>query len=66
MDISGVKTNIVKPIQDVLREDLELLSIHPMCGRESRGIEFSDETIFKVLTLFLFLLKRIKMKLLNL
>ena len=43
MDISGVKTNIVKPIQDVLREDLELLSIHPMCGRESRGIEFSDE-----------------------
>ena len=33
MDISGVKTNIVKPIQDVLREDLELLSIHPMCGR---------------------------------
>ena len=46
MDISGVKTNIVKPIQDVLREDLELLSIHPMCGRESRGIEFSDETIF--------------------
>ena len=47
MDISGVKTNIVKPIQDVLREDLELLSIHPMCGRESRGIEFSDETIFK-------------------
>ena len=47
MDISGVKTNIVQPIQDVLREDLELLSIHPMCGRESRGIEFSDGSIFK-------------------
>lgn len=60
MDISGVKTNIVKPIQNVLREDLELLSIHPMCGRESRGIEFSDETILRVQTLFLFLLKRIK------
>ncbi len=62
MDISGVKTNIVKPIQDVLREDLELLSIHPMCGRESRGIEFSDETILRVQTLFLFLLKRTKRK----
>lgn len=47
MDISGVKTNIVKPIQNILRPDLELLSIHPMCGRESRGIEFSDESIFK-------------------
>ncbi len=47
MDISGVKTNIVKPIQKILRSDLELLSIHPMCGRESRGIEFSDESIFK-------------------
>ena len=47
MDISGVKTNVIQPIQDILRDDLELLSIHPMCGRESRGIEFSDENIFK-------------------
>jgi len=46
MDISGVKSNIIKPVQAVLREDLELISIHPMCGRESRGIQFSDETIF--------------------
>lgn len=47
MDISGVKTNIIQPIQSILREDLELISIHPMCGRESRGIQFADETIFK-------------------
>lgn len=46
MDISGVKSNIILPVQEILRNDVELISIHPMCGRESRGIEFSDETIF--------------------
>lgn len=46
MDISGVKTNIVEPVQTVLREDLELISIHPMCGRESRGIDFAQADIF--------------------
>lgn len=47
MDIAGVKTNIIQPVQNILRNDLELISIHPMCGRESRGIQFADETIFK-------------------
>ena len=46
MDISGVKTNIVDPVQAILREDLELISIHPMCGRESRGIDFAQADIF--------------------
>lgn len=46
MDISGVKTNIVEPVQSILREDLELISIHPMCGRESRGIDFAQADIF--------------------
>lgn len=46
MDISGVKTNIVDPVQAILREDLELISIHPMCGRESRGINFAQADIF--------------------
>lgn len=46
MDISGVKTNIVEPIQAILRKDLELISIHPMCGRESRGIDFAQANIF--------------------
>ena len=46
MDIGGVKSNIILPVQEILRNDVELISIHPMCGRESRGIEFSDETIF--------------------
>ena len=46
MDISGVKTNIVEPVQAILRENLELISIHPMCGRESRGINFAQADIF--------------------
>ena len=46
MDISGVKANIVEPVQAILREDLELISIHPMCGRESRGIDFAQADIF--------------------
>lgn len=46
MDISGVKTNIVEPVQAILREDLELISIHPMCGCESRGIDFAQADIF--------------------
>ena len=46
MDISGVKTNIVEPVQAILKEDLELISIHPMCGRESRGINFAQADIF--------------------
>lgn len=46
MDISGVKTNIIKPVQFILRDDLELISIHPMCGRESKGIDFAQADIF--------------------
>lgn len=46
LEISGVKSKLTGPIHEILREDLELLSIHPMCGRESRGIEFGDAKIF--------------------
>lgn len=46
MDISGVKTNIIEPLQAICRKDIELISTHPMCGRESQGIEHADPTIF--------------------
>lgn len=46
MDISGVKSNIIEPLQAITREDVELISTHPMCGRESQGIEHADPTIF--------------------
>ena len=36
MDISGVKSNIVEPLQAITREDVELISTHPMWSRISR------------------------------
>lgn len=46
MEISGVKTGVTQEIRQVLRPDVELVSIHPMCGRESRGIAYASPTIF--------------------
>lgn len=46
MEISGIKRGIMSQIRQVLRPDVELLSVHPMCGRESRGIQYSDPAIF--------------------
>lgn len=46
LEISGVKRAVMDPVQDILRDDLELMSIHPMCGRESKGIQFANPHIF--------------------
>ncbi|MBQ3053018.1 MAG: prephenate dehydrogenase [Clostridia bacterium] len=46
-DVTGVKGCIVREIQDILREDVEFISAHPMAGKEVSGVENSDETIFK-------------------
>jgi prephenate dehydrogenase len=46
LEISGVKSKIVEGIRKILRPDLQLLPIHPMCGRESRGIAYADPKIF--------------------
>lgn len=46
-DVSGVKNNIVEPIQEILREDLEFISAHPMAGKETSGIEYANVEMFK-------------------
>lgn len=46
-DVSGVKCNIVNAIQDVLREDVEFISAHPMAGKETSGIEYANTEMFK-------------------
>lgn len=46
-DVTGVKTSIVKIIQDMLREDVEFIAAHPMAGREVYGVENSNDAIFK-------------------
>lgn len=46
LEISGVKRAVMEPVQKILREDVELMSIHPMCGRESKGIDHAHPRIF--------------------
>ena len=46
-DVTGVKTSIVKEIQEILRDDVEFISAHPMAGREKSGVEFSNAEVFR-------------------
>ncbi len=45
-DVTGVKSGIVRAIQNVLRPDVEFIAAHPMAGREVYGVENSDCRIF--------------------
>jgi len=47
LDVTGVKRNIVDKVNNMLREDIEYVSCHPMAGRESKGIEFADVSRFQ-------------------
>ncbi len=46
-DVTGVKGSVVDKVQSALPEGIEFISAHPMAGRESSGIEYADDTIFK-------------------
>lgn len=46
-DVSGVKCNIVDKVQDILRDDVEFISAHPMAGKETSGIEYANIEMFK-------------------
>lgn len=46
-DVTGVKSSVVRLVQGFLREDVEYISAHPMAGRESSGVEYSDPEVFK-------------------
>ena len=45
-DVTGVKGGIVYKIQDMLRDDVEFISAHPMSGREVSGVENSTDRLF--------------------
>lgn len=45
-DVTGVKGSIVYKIQDILRDDVEFIAAHPMAGKETSGVENSDDSIF--------------------
>lgn len=45
-DVTGIKGDFVREIQGMLREDVEYIPAHPMCGKEVLGIENADDKIF--------------------
>lgn len=45
-DVTGVKTEVVYPVQEILRKDVEFIAAHPMAGKEVYGVENSDANIF--------------------
>ena len=45
-DVTGVKSWIVYEVQSILRPDVEFIAAHPMAGRESSGVEYSDDRVF--------------------
>lgn len=45
-DVTGVKSEVVYRVQDILREDVEYIAAHPMAGRERSGVEFADPSVF--------------------
>lgn len=45
-DVTGVKSRIVAEVQGMLRPDVEFIAAHPMAGRESSGVEYSDDRVF--------------------
>jgi len=46
-DVTGVKGSVVSTVQGMLREDVEFIAAHPMAGRESSGVEYSDDSVFR-------------------
>ena len=46
-DVTGVKGCVVRQVQEMLPRGVEFIAAHPMAGRESSGIEYSDDRIFR-------------------
>ena len=46
-DVTGVKSEVVYKVQDMLRSDVEYIPAHPMAGRERSGVEYADPSVFR-------------------
>ena len=46
-DVTGVKTQVVKEVNAILRDDVEFIAAHPMAGRERSGVEYSTPEVFR-------------------
>ena len=45
-DVTGIKGDLVRDIQNLLRKDCEYIPAHPMCGKEVSGVRNADDKIF--------------------
>lgn len=45
-DVTGIKTAVVYPIQEILRGDVEFIAAHPMAGRETSGVRSANKDVF--------------------
>lgn len=45
-DVTGVKGCVVYEVQDLLPAGVEFISAHPMAGRETSGVQNSDDRMF--------------------
>ncbi|MBQ6830073.1 MAG: prephenate dehydrogenase [Clostridia bacterium] len=45
-DVTGVKSCVVYEVQALLPPGVEFISAHPMAGRETSGVQNSDDSIF--------------------
>ena len=46
-DSAGIKENLIKEINSMLRDDLDFIGGHPMAGRETSGVRSASAEIFK-------------------
>lgn len=46
-DVTGVKRNVIRDINEILREDIEFIACHPMAGKEFKGIQYADASKFE-------------------
>ena len=46
-DVTGVKSRFIREMQEILRPDIEFIAAHPMAGRESSGVEYSNAEVFR-------------------
>ena len=46
-DVTGVKARFIREMQAFLRTDIEFIFAHPMAGRESSGVEYCNDEVFR-------------------
>ncbi len=46
-DVAGIKVQLIKDIEAVIRDDVAYVSIHPMAGSEGAGIDRSNPYLFR-------------------